>query len=65
MNYRVYSLAFSALALAPALMHAQSTATLSGVVTDPSGAVVPQAKLTVHGPSTGVARSVVSDSYGK
>ncbi len=64
MNYRTRSLAFSALALAPALVHAQSTATLSGAVTDPSGAVVPQARLTVHGLSTGVDRIVVSDSAG-
>ena len=64
MNYRTRSLAFSALALAPALVHAQSTATLSGAVTDPSGAVVPQAKVTVHGLATGVDRVVVSDSAG-
>ena len=64
MNYRTRSLAFSALALAPSLVHAQSTATLSGAVTDPSGAVVPQAKVTVHGLATGVDRVVVSDSAG-
>ncbi len=43
---------------------AQSTATLSGNVSDPSGAVVPQAQVTVHGLSTGIDRKVTSDSAG-
>jgi hypothetical protein len=44
--------------------YAQSTATISGTITDPSGAVVPQAQVTVHGLSTGVDRSVASDAAG-
>jgi len=44
--------------------HAQSTATLSGTVTDPSGAVVPQAHVSVRNLSTGVERAVGSDAAG-
>ena len=44
--------------------YAQSTATLSGSVTDPSGAVVPHAQVTVRGLTTGVDRVATSDSEG-
>ena len=43
---------------------AQSTATLSGMVTDPSGAVVPNARITVHSLATGIERVVVTDDAG-
>jgi len=43
---------------------AQSTATLSGVVTDPSGAVVPGAQVTLHSLATGLDRQIVTDSAG-
>src|SRR5258706_3408309 len=43
---------------------AQSTATLSGVVTDPSGAVVPGAQVTVHSLATGLDRQITTDSAG-
>jgi hypothetical protein len=43
---------------------AQSTATLTGVVTDPSGAVVPNAQVKVHSLGTGTDRVVVTDSAG-
>src|SRR5580704_19678971 len=43
---------------------AQSTATLSGTVTDPSGAVVPGAQVTVHSLATGLDRHLVTDSAG-
>jgi hypothetical protein len=43
---------------------AQSTATLSGAVTDPSGAVVPGAQVTVHSLATGLDRQLVTDSAG-
>ena len=42
----------------------QSTATLSGTVTDPSGAVVVNAKVTVHSLGTGLDRVVDTDSAG-
>jgi hypothetical protein len=43
---------------------AQSTASLSGVVTDPTGAVVPGAHVTVHSLATGIDREIVTDSAG-
>jgi len=43
---------------------AQSTASLSGVVTDPTGAVVPGARVTVHSLATGIDRDIVTDSAG-
>lgn len=43
---------------------AQSTATVSGTVTDPSGAVVPQAQITLRGNATGINRVVSSDKDG-
>jgi hypothetical protein len=52
------------LLLAAAFASAQSTATLSGTVTDPSGAVLPSAKITVHSLATGQDRVAVSDSAG-
>jgi hypothetical protein len=42
----------------------QSTATLSGTVTDPSGAVIPNAHIAVHSLATGAVRVVNSDSAG-
>ncbi len=43
---------------------AQSTATLSGTVTDPSGAVVPHARVTVHSYATGADRVIDTDDAG-
>lgn len=43
---------------------AQSTATLAGTVTDPSGAVIPGATVTIHSLDTGVERTTVSDEAG-
>jgi hypothetical protein len=58
-------LAFAALLLLCATgAWAQSTATLSGTVTDPSGAVVPNAHVVVHSLATGLDRSVETDNAG-
>ena len=43
---------------------AQSTATLSGTVSDPTGAVVPGASVAIRSLATGVERSTVSDGSG-
>src|ERR1700734_3435072 len=43
---------------------AQSTATMSGLVTDPTGAVVPGAQVTVHSLATGLDRELVTDNAG-
>lgn len=43
---------------------AQSTATLSGTVTDPSGANVPHARVMVHSLGTGTDREIETDAAG-
>ena len=43
---------------------AQSTATITGTITDASGAVVPGAQIVVHNSGTGEERAAVSDSAG-
>ena len=49
-------------------MHAQlavTTATLSGTVTDPSGAVVPQATIRLTSPPKGIALGFTADAEGR
>lgn len=53
-----------AILLASVAGYSQSTATISGAITDPSGALVPGAQITVHGIATGIDRVVTSDSAG-
>ena len=55
---------FSALSLTPALMLAQTTSTVTGVVTDPSGAVIPGAVVTLSNPSRGLKFEVKTNSVG-
>ncbi|MGI4853327.1 MAG: carboxypeptidase regulatory-like domain-containing protein, partial [Janthinobacterium lividum] len=65
MKHRNLFLALAALSSTPALIFAQSTATLSGTVKDPSGAVLPGAQVVVHNLGTGVDRTLQSDGAGQ
>jgi len=47
-----------------ALCHAQNLATISGVVTDPAGSVVPQATVTATNTQTGVRTLAVTNGAG-
>ena len=46
------------------LAHAQSTASLNGIVTDPAGAAVPNAKVVAINQATGVEKATQSDEAG-
>ena len=49
----------------PVPVHGQvAGATLSGTITDPSGAVIPNAQVAIRNSSTGVARTVASNADG-
>ncbi len=61
---RILSLATAALVLPAAGAYAQSTATLTGVVTDPTGATVPGAVVVIHGLQTGLERTLKTDNGG-
>jgi hypothetical protein len=56
---------FTAFTFVPARASAQSVAaTLSGTITDPSGATVPEAKITLTNRATKVSRTVLSNESG-
>ena len=57
-------LSLGALLILSASALAQSTATLSGIVTDPSGAVVPNAEVNVTSLATGVDRVTSTNTDG-
>lgn len=65
MKHRNSLLALAAIAAVPALVFAQSTATLSGTVKDPSGAALPGAQIVIRNLGTGVERSLTSDAAGQ
>ncbi|MBV9613387.1 MAG: carboxypeptidase regulatory-like domain-containing protein, partial [Acidobacteriaceae bacterium] len=52
------------LLLAPARSWAQSTGTIQGSITDPTGAAIPDAVITVTNQDTGEKRVIKSDSVG-
>ena len=62
-NRSLAALAFAACSIS--VVHAQSaSATLQGTVTDPSGAVVPGAKVHIVSATTGVVRDITSTDSG-
>jgi hypothetical protein len=61
---KLCTLLFLLLAGVPRL-HAQVSASLTGVITDASGARVPSAAVTVKNVETGAVRSTVSDEVGR
>jgi carboxypeptidase family protein/TonB-dependent receptor-like protein len=64
MSMRLVFLVGLMLAALSSSAFAQSTATLQGTITDPSGAVVSGAKVTVRNQATGSERIVQTDSNG-
>src|SRR2546423_4934607 len=61
----VLLLAVAAVASTPALAQALGSAgTVTGVVTDPNGAVVPSATVTISNPITGYTRTVNTEADG-
>jgi hypothetical protein len=62
--YFFFSLFFS-YALIPALLAQSNSGTLSGVVTDPSGAVISGATVTIQNPVSGLLRNATTDSSGR
>jgi hypothetical protein len=60
----IFSASIFAAASLSLTAHAQSTATVSGRVTDPSGAVVAGAAVTVRNAGTGIERATKTDASG-
>ena len=52
------------LALLSTVAYSQDTASIVGTVTDPTGAAVPEAKVTVTNSDTGIVRATISNSSG-
>lgn len=64
MNKRL-TIAFSLCLLVTRLLSAQATTSLSGTVIDPTGAVIPNAALTLANEDTAALRETTSDSEGR
>jgi outer membrane receptor protein involved in Fe transport len=63
-NFLISLCALSVWLLLSSAAWAQSTATLQGSVTDPQGAVVPNAKIVVRSQATGAERAAQTDAEG-
>src|SRR5579863_230739 len=48
----------------PGVVRAQNSASISGTVTDPTGAVVPKATVEIHNPVSGYDRTATTDTSG-
>jgi len=57
-------LALALFAFAGSPIHAQTTAQLTGTVTDPSGGVIPNAQVTLVDEATGTSRAIVTNGDG-
>ena len=65
-NFRRYTLSAVLVALFSAGAWSQTQlATVSGTITDPSGAVVPGVGVTIVSQGTGLKRSVLTDTAGE
>jgi len=64
MKLMLFRLLFLASVLCPAALFAQDTATITGSVTDPTGAAVPNAQVTIVSPEHGVTRSAAANGSG-
>jgi len=59
-------LTFLSVAVAPiAQAQAGNSSTISGVVLDPTGAVIPNASVVIQNPVSGFARSTTTDGEGR
>ena len=63
-SFRLFRLAAAASLILTASAFAQSTGAIQGTVTDATGAVVPNAVVSVKDPDHGVARELATDSAG-
>ena len=61
----VFLIALTVALIATPLSAQKSTGTISGVVSDPTGAVVPQATVIITNVDTGLARTVTSNEMGE
>jgi Carboxypeptidase regulatory-like domain len=64
MRSMLFRLVLVAFAMCPAVLFAQDTASITGTVTDPSGAAVASAQVTLTSPEKGVTRSAAANASG-
>jgi hypothetical protein len=64
MKSRLFRVFLCAFALCPIVLLAQDTASITGTVTDPSGAAVPGAQVTVTSVEQGTSRTATANSSG-
>jgi len=57
-------LLFLLVSILPAVVRAQNSASISGTVTDPTGAVVPKATVEIHNPVSELDRTTTTDTSG-